>query len=121
MRQIYARKFTDVFATGDTGYVYSEKIDPGMVLRVEIAFAYAPDRKASDNIILGIVDGVEKVILRAAAPLEAQKGLANDNPFHMGEGDRLYAYFPDVDDTDTIELHVIGTLMPLDEWRQMRE
>ena len=121
MKQIYTRKFCCVHITGGSGYVYSERVDPGMVLHVEVAFAYAPDRAASDNIILGIIDGVEKVILTAKAPLAAQKGLANDNRFHMGEGDRLYAYFPDADDTDTIELHVVGILMPLDEWRQMRE
>jgi len=41
------------------------------------------------------------------------------NDFFVGEGDQVFAYFPDSDNTNTIELHVIGTIMTVDEWRQM--
>ena len=121
MKQIYARSFTVTFSTGDSGYVYAEKIAPGMVLRVETCFAYAPEREASEEIILGIKDGAEKIIIRAAAPLATQKGIANDNPFSMGEGDQLFAYFPNAEDADQLAIHVIGVLYTLDEWRKIRE
>jgi len=121
MKQIYSRSFTVTFSTGDSGYVYAEKISPGMVLRVETCFAYAPERVASDNIILGIKDGAENIIIRASAPLAAQKGIANDNSFWLGEGDQLFAYFPDADDTDQLGIHVIGVLNTLEEWRKIME
>jgi len=121
MKQIYARSFAVIFYAGDSGYVYSEKISPGMVLRVETCFAYAPEREASEEIILGIQDGAEKIIIRAAAPLATQKGVANDNPFSMGEGDQLFAYFPNAEDADQLAIHVIGVSYTLDEWRKIRE
>lgn len=121
MKQIYARSFTVTFSTGDSGYVYGQKISPGMVLRVETCFAYAPEREASEQIILGIQDGAEKIIIRASAPLATQKGVANDNPFSMGEGDQLFAYFQNAEDGDEIAIHVIGVLYTLDEWRKIPE
>ncbi|TES93560.1 MAG: hypothetical protein E3J94_01290 [Desulfobacteraceae bacterium] len=121
MKQIYTRIFTVTFSTGDSGYVYADKISPGNVLRVETCFAYAPERAASEEIILGIKDGAENIIIRATAPLAAQKGVSTENPFSMGEGDQLFAYFPSAEDADQLGIHVIGVLYSLDEWRKIRE
>ena len=118
MKQIYAQKFAVTYSTGDSGYVYSDRVPPGMVLRVRVFLAYAPEREASDDIVMGIENGGEKVIVRASAPLATQKGLANDNPFWVGEGDRLFAYFPDADDTDTLEIHIAGAITTLKEWQE---
>ena len=121
MRQIYSRSFTVTFATGDSGYVFAEKIDPGQILHVHSSFAYAPERVASDNIIIGIRNGGQDIIMQAQATVATQKGATVDTDFFLGEGDQLYAYFPDADDGDCLGIHLNGVLMSRKEWEDMPE
>ncbi len=121
MRQIYNRSFTVTFTTGDSGYVFTDPIDPGMVLHVHNLFAYAPEREANDDIVIGIRDGGQDIILQAQATAAVQLGAAVANHFVIGEGDKLFAYFPDADNTDKIGIHVTGELMPLTEWARGSE
>jgi len=119
MKQIYTRSFTVTFSTGDSGYVYGEKVPAGHVLCCCSSFAYSPERDPNDCVILGINDGGEEILIFGATPLAAQRGVANDNMFWIGEGDQPFAYFPDAEDGDTIALHIIGILESLDEWRRV--
>lgn len=121
MRQVYSRSFTVTFTTGGSGYVFSEKLKPGQILHVHSCFAYAPEREANDNIIMGIRNGGADVIIRAQATLAVQRGMEAGTDFFVGEGDQVFAYFPNVDDGDSIGIHLIGVIMALDEWEKMAE
>jgi hypothetical protein len=116
MRQIYSRSFTATLASGGSRYVFAEKIDPGNILHVHSCSAYSLQREASDNVIIGIRNGGEDLILTAQAPLAIQRGVDAPNSFFVGEGDQAFGYFPDGDDTDTIGIHLNGVLIPLSEW-----
>jgi hypothetical protein len=116
MRQIYSRSFTVVWKTGDSGYVFAEKIDPGYILHVHSCFAYSPLRDKDDNIVIGLRNGGQEMILHAEAPLAVQKGAAVGTNFFVGEGDQVFAYFPDAKNLDTISIHLNGVLIPLAEW-----
>lgn len=118
MRQLYMRGWNLLFATGDSGYVYSERVEPGWILHVHNAFCYAPERDASDNIVLGILHGGERIIVRAQSALAAQRGMESVRDFMLSEGDVVFAYFPDAEDGDTLGLHLIGELMPVADWRK---
>lgn len=121
MRQIYSRSFTVTWLTGDSGYVFAEKIDPGQILHVHSCFAYAPERETNDDIIIGIRNGGEDMILQAQATLAVQLGASVPTDFFVGEGDQVFAYFPDADNTDKIGIHLNGVLIPLKEWGAMQE
>lgn len=116
MKQVYNRSFAATWLTGDSGYVFSDRIDPGYVLHVHSCSAYSPEREASDDVVIGIRSGSGDTIVTAQAPLAAQRAVDTPNDFFLGEGDQLFAYFPDVDNTDVIGIHINGVLMPLDEW-----
>ncbi len=121
MKQVYSRKFTATFATGGSKYVFADKIDPGYVLHVFSCAAYSPGRDASDDVIIGIRNGGQDIVLTAQAPLAAQLGVDAPGSFFVGEGDRVFANFPDVGNTEVIELHINGVLVPLEEWDKMVE
>jgi hypothetical protein len=121
MRQIYSRSFTVTFTTGDSGYVFAEKIDPGFILHVHSCCAYSPQRELSDDVIIGIRNGGEDVVLTGQAPLAAQRSVDVPNPFFVGEGDQVFAYFPDVDNGDSIGIHINGVLLTLSEWARFWE
>lgn len=116
MRQVYSRSFTVTFLTGDSGYVFSEKIDPGWILLVLSCCAYAPERELSDDVIVGIRNGGQDIILTAQAPLAAQRGVDTPTGFLVGESDQVFAYFPDADNGDSLGIHLNGFLVPLEEW-----
>lgn len=121
MKQVYSRSFTVTFLTGDSGYVFADRIDPGNVLHVHSCSAYSPEREVSDDVIVGIRNGGQDQILTAQAPLAAQRGVDVPNDFFIGEGDQLFAYFPDVDNGDSIGIHINGVLLPLSELEKMAE
>jgi len=121
MRQIYAEKRSEKVTATHSKYVFSDRIEPGKVLHVKNCFAHAPERSLSDVIWMGIRNGGQDILVRARGGAIAKEGMSALRDFFVGEGDQVFAYFPDAADTHTIELHVIGVLMPLDEWRQMRE
>jgi hypothetical protein len=121
MRQIYNRAFTATLVSGGGRYVFAERIDPGYILHVHSGFAYSPLRDANDNIVIGIRNGGEDIILQAEATAAAQKGLVVGRDFFVGEGDQVFAYFPEGEDADTIGIHINGVLIPLSEWDVMAE
>lgn len=118
MRQIYSRSFTVTFTTGDSGYVFADRIDPGYVLHVLSCCAYSPQREASDAVIIGIRNGGQDIILTAQSPLAAQRGVDTPTDFYVGESDELFAYFPNVDNNDSIGIHINGELMTLEDWEK---
>ena len=121
MRQIYCEKWSETVDASHSKYVFSDRVKPGWMLHVHNCFGHAPERKSADKAHIGIENGGTKVLVRSRSWDVAGDGVSALNDFYVGEGDQVYAYFPDADSTDTIELHVIGILMTLDEWRQMRE
>lgn len=121
MRQVYIRRWSDTIIAGHSGYVISEKVDSGMVLHVQNCYAHAPERATSDIIWLGVRDGSGDVLVRARGGAIAKEGMSSLNDFFVGEGDQVFAYFPDADENDTIELHIIGVLYDLKSWRTFGE
>lgn len=120
MRQIYARSWSEKIVDGHSKKVISSRIAPGKVLHVHNCFAHAPEREVNDEVTLSVINGGKNIIIRSRGGAVAKSGMSALNDFFVGESDQICAYFPDSDNTDTIELHVIGCLMTLDEWRQMR-
>ncbi len=90
-------------------------------MHVKSCVGYSALRDASDDVVLGYTDGGEKVIVTAMATLAAQMGIAATSDFYVGEGDRVFAYFPDVENGDTIELHINGTLLPIEDFEKGME
>jgi len=121
MRQIYSRSFTATATTGGSNYVYAEKIDPGQILHVHTCFAYSPLRDTSDNIVIGVRNGGQDMVLQAQATLAVQKGSAVGTDFFVGEGDQPFACFPDAETGDSIEIHLNGVLMSREEWEALPE
>lgn len=121
MRRLYAQKWTETVEDGHSKRVFSERIDPGMILHVHNCFAHAPEREVNDIMTLYLRNGGQDIVIRSRGGAAVKEGMSALNAFFLGEGDQIYAYFPDADNTDTIELHIIGDLFALDVWRQMRE
>lgn len=121
MAQIYARKWSETVEAGHSKYVFSERIPAGHVLHVKNCFAHAPEREANDIIKLGVRNGGVDVLVRARGGAVAKEGMSALCDFPIGESDQVFAYFPDSDNTDTIELHIIGELYRLEEWRSRKE
>jgi hypothetical protein len=121
MRQVLSRRYAVTFSAGDSGYVYSDYVPPGKIVHVKSCVGYSALRDASDDVVLGYTDGGDKIIVTAMATLAAQMGIAAASDFYVGEGDRIYAYFPDVEDGDTIELHINGTLLPIADFEKGME
>jgi len=118
MRQILSRKYSHKWATGETEYIYSEQVPPGYVVHVKSCVAYSAERDSSDDVVIGYTDGGDKIIVTAMATLAAQMGIAALADFYVGEGDKVFAYFPDVENNDTIELHINGTLLPIEDFEK---
>jgi hypothetical protein len=121
MRQILSRRYAVTWTTGASAYVYSEQVPPGYVVHVKSCVGYSAERDASDDVVLGYTDGGEKIIVTAMATLAAQMGVASPQDFYVGEGDKVFAYFPDVENNDTIELHINGTLLPIEDFEKGME
>jgi hypothetical protein len=121
MRSVYNRNFKIVFATGGTDYVLSDRIDPGCILHVHSCFAYAPERDANDNIIIGLRTGGEDLILVANAVAATQKGQSVSFGFYAGEGSQVFARFENAENGDNLGLHISGVLTRREEWEQNPE
>lgn len=121
MRRIYVEKWSETVKDGHSKRVTSDRIDPGMVLHVLNCFAHSPEREVNDVTTMYVRNGGQDIIIRSRGGAIAKSGMSALNSFFVGEGDCVCAYFPDADNTDTIELHVIGYLESLDVWRQMRD
>jgi len=119
MKEIYCSMFSEVVTQAHDRYVWSDLIGNGNVLHVKNCYAYAPERKANDRATIGIQNGATKVLVRSRKWNVESDGVSALNDFFVGEYDKIYAYFPDADSTDTISLHITGVLMTRDEFRQM--
>lgn len=116
MRQVYNRSFAVTFLTGDSGYVFADKVPPGHILHVHSCVGYSAQREASDDVLIGIREAGTDLYLTAKAPLAAQRAVDVPKDFFAGEGDQIFAYFPDADNTDVLEVHINGVLLKLTEW-----
>ncbi len=119
MKEIYTGKWTEIVTQAHDRYVWSDPIQNGKVLHVQNMYGHGHEREAKDRIKLGVKNGATEVLIRARKWADSGEGLSAFNDFYVGEYDKLFAYFPDSDDTDTIELHVIGVLMDRDDFRLM--
>lgn len=117
MRTVYCESWGRTVASTDDRYVFSDRIKAGEVLHVMTCFAGAPEREANDVIEIGVRSGGKDICLRHRAGSLAKNGMSTLNEFLVGEGDQVFAYFPDADTGDRIELCVHGYLMPVAEWR----
>ena len=121
MRQIYNKSNTVTWVTGSSGYVFSDKVEPGYIIHVHSCFAYSPEREANDHILIGIRNGGQDTVLIAQATLAVQLGSNTPTDFFLGEGDQVYAYFSDVDNNDHIGIHLNGVIMTLEDWEKEAE
>lgn len=121
MRQIYIRKFCETATTAPSLYVLSDVVKPGTILHVHNCYAHAPERAANEIIWMGVRNGVGDVLVRARGAGIAAEGMSTRRDFFVGEGDQIFAYFPSATGTDAIELHVIGCLLSIDEYREKGE
>ena len=121
MRRMFIDSWSDKLTAGHSGYVFSEKVRTGEVLHVQNCYAHAPERKTSDIIWMGVRDGSKDVLVRARGGTIAKEGMSSLNDFYVGEGDQVFAKFPDAEVGDTVELHVIGVLYDLKSWRAFGE
>lgn len=117
MAILYSERWSETVDASHSKYVFSDPIKTGHLLHVHSCFAHAPERKISDIIHIGVRNGAVDILVRARGGAVAKEGLSALHDFFVGEHDRVFAYFPDSDATDTIELHIIGCLKTLKEWR----
>jgi len=118
MRRIYIEKWCETANSAPTLYVFSDPIPAGYVLHVHTCYAHAPERDQNELIWLGVRNGGVDVLVRARAAGIAAEGMSARRDFFVGEHDQIFAYFPSAVTTDKIELHVIGCMIPLDEFRE---
>ncbi len=121
MRQVYNRSFTVTWLTGDSGYVFADRIEPGYVLHIHSCSAYSPGRAASNQISIGIRSGGQDIIVTSQAPLAAQYGIDAPHDFFAGEHDQVFGLFPSAHNGDSISIHISGEIIPLCEWERERE
>lgn len=121
MRQVLTRKYTATFSTGGSTYVYSEQVPPGYIIHVKSCLAYCEQREASDDVVIGFTDAGREIYLAARATLAAQRGVEAYKDFYVGEGDKVFASWPDADDADLLELHINGTLLPVADFEKGME
>ena len=121
MKQIYCEKWSETVDASHSKYVFSDRVKPGHILHVHNCYAHAPERAINDITWLGVRNGGQDILVRARGGAIAKEGMSALNDFYVGEGDQAFAYFPDADNTNTVELHVIGVLYTLDEWRKIPE
>ncbi len=118
-KEVYTEKVTETVTQAHDRYIWSEPVPNGKVLHVKSMYGHGHEREAQDRIKLGVKNGATSVLIRARKWANSGEGLSALNDFFVGEYDKLFAYFPDSDDTDTIELHIIGVLMDREDFRSM--
>lgn len=121
MRQLYIKKWCKTATTAPSLYVLSDRIKPGWILHVHNCYAHAPERDTSEIIMLGVRNGEGDILIRSRGGAIAKEGMSALNDFFVGEGDQIFAYFPSATGTESIELHVVGCLITLDEYREKGE
>lgn len=121
MRTVYCEKRGRKVAATDNRYVLSDRVRPGQILYILNCYVHAPENATHDVLQLGVRSGGQDVMVRCQAMAAQAHGLSSLNPFLVGEGDFVYAYFPDSDTNDIIELHINGIIMSLEDWRKAAE
>ena len=121
MRQLFAHTWSETIEASSSKYVYSDKIQPGQILHVHSCCAHSPQGEVTDLVMIGIRNGGQKNLITSKPVTVVGEGIDSPQTFFLGEGDQVYGYFPSADTTDTIELHVVGVLVPLKAWKAMEE
>jgi hypothetical protein len=121
MGQIYIEKWSETIVSGHSKYVFSDRVQVGHILHVQSCYAYDADLAQNDIIKIGVRNGGVDVLARAHVKTAKDVGMSALNTFFVGEGDLVFAHFPQALNTNTIELHVIGELFRLEEWRKRQE
>lgn len=118
MAQVHVERWTKIVSAALNKYVLSDRVKPGYVLHVKNCYAYAPEISPNDTVRIGVRNGGTDIYVRVRGTETKNTGLSALNDFFVGEGDAAFAYFPSAIEGETIELHVIGVLYRLEEWRQ---
>ena len=118
MRQLYINKWSEKIGADHSKYILSDAVKAGQVLHVHNCYAHAPERAANEIVQIGVRNGVGDVLIRSRGAGIAAEGMSARRDFFVGEGDQIFAYFPSAQTTDLIELHVVGCLITLDDWRR---
>ena len=121
MRQMYIECWSETIDASHSKYVYSDRVPTGHVLSVMSCYAHSPDGAIADIVMIGVQSGGKKCMVRSRGKDLAKEGMSALNTFLVGEGDQVFAYFPDAGSTDTVELHVNGIIIPAKEWRENKE
>ena len=121
MRQLFAHTWSETIEASRSKYVYSDRVQPGKILHVHSCCALSPQGEVTDLVKVGIRNGGQKTVITSKPVTIVGEGISTPMDFFLGEGDQVFGYFPSADTTDTIELHVIGVLVPLKAWKAMEE
>lgn len=116
-RHLYARQFTETVAAGHSLKVFSEKVDPRYILRIDACFFHVPESQINDVLMIYMENGGQDTIMVSEVVETAKNGLKLPTPLTIGEGDRIYGYSASADVGDSLVLSIAGKLIPVDEWR----
>lgn len=118
MRQMYIDCWSETVDASHSKYVFSDRVPVGYVLIVLNCYAHSPDGSVADIVSLGVRSGGKDCYLRSRGKDLAKEGMSTLSTFLVGEGDKVFAYFPNADNTNTVALHINGYLVPVKEWRE---
>jgi hypothetical protein len=118
MQQIYYDSQKETITAGHSLKVYSKRLPTGYIFDIHVCFACSYEREANDLIKILVDDGAEEHTVRSYKPALIQTGLSILNGGPIGGNDRAVAHFPDADVGDVIEIHLLGVIMPIEEWRE---
>jgi len=121
MRQIYVNKWDDTVTATHNKYVLSDRVKAGEILHVHTCFCYAPSSNTGDIITFGVRTGIFDVTCRSRGCTNRKEGLSSLRDFFVGEGDQVFAHFPDSAVGHAIGLHIVGCLLSIDEYREKGE
>ncbi len=120
MRQMYIECWSETIDASHSKYVFSDRVPAGYVLQIKNCYAHSPGGSVADIVTLGVRSGGKDCLLRSRGKDLAKEGMSSVNVFLAGEGDQVFAYFPDAGNGDTVALHINGILTPAKEWRDAK-
>ena len=118
MRQIYYDTQKDTVTSGHSKKVFSKRLPAGYILVAFSCFACSLDRASGDRIDILVDDGASEHIIRGKKPDIDHTGIDVTSPVAIGGNDRIVGHFPDATIGHVIELHILGHILPDDEWRR---
>jgi len=116
MRQVYLRRVTHKFASGEATYLYSDAIEPGYVLLALNVAATHDNATSGDPIEIGIYDGATHYIAEGGVISATTTAISTKNPIVVGAGKKVYAKMANVADTEVMTMYIIGELWDLKDW-----